>query len=255
MTIATLEIRERLTAFLAEQVEVEEAGDRLAILTPASYPDGEGVVVYVSERERGRFEVSDLGRADARLIAAGPGVRSLRPVESEIADRFDVVLESGVLISRAGADELPETCWRVAEAAVAIAGAATWHKPQRTRERVFADVIARELTASAAAVEVKRDTKLRGASGREYRASLYVPDREVVIEPVTPEQTLNRVAAVYVEFGDLGLANGYQLLAVIDDRDGEDQEQAEGLLGQVGIVARWSRRQSWVERVTTTGFA
>lgn len=253
MTIPTLEIREQLTAYLADQVEVEPAGDRVAILTPASYADGEGVVVYVSEREAGRFEVSDLGRADARLVGAGPGVRSLRAVGAEIAERFDITLEAGVLIGRGGAAELAETCWRVAEAAVAVAEAATWHKPQRAREQVFTDAIADAI--SGAAIEVKRETKLRGASGREYRASLYVPDREVVIEPVTPEQTLNRVTSVYVEFADLGRANGYELVAVIDDREAQDQEHVEGLLGQVGVVARWSRRQAWIERLTTSGFA
>jgi hypothetical protein len=71
-----------------------------------------------------------------------------------------------------------------------------------------------------------------------------------VLEPVGGEKAWNKAAAVYVEFGDLGALNGYKLVSVLDDREEPIGEEVEHLLGQVGVVARWSRRGEWIDEIT-----
>ena len=72
------------------EVEVEEAGDRLAVLTPATFPDGDGVVVYVAERGPAAFEVSDTIRMFVRLVSlelvaiSVPSVSSQRAVSARV---------------------------------------------------------------------------------------------------------------------------------------------------------------------------
>jgi hypothetical protein len=73
-----------------------------------------------------------------------------------------------------------------------------------------------------------------------------VSARETVIEPVGGEKPWNVASAVYVEFGDLRDVNGYQLIAVMDDRDHPPGEDVERLLRQVGIVARYSQADQWL---------
>lgn len=74
-----------------------------------------------------------------------------------------------------------------------------------------------------------------------------MPEREAVIEPVGGEKAWNVASAVYVEFGDLAGVNGYQLIAVVDDRANAPGKDVERLLRQVGLVARWSQADHWLD--------
>lgn len=219
-------------------------GDQIAVLTPADYPDGDGVVVQVAPATTG-FMLSDAGEGDARLIAVGPGARAIGPLASAICARYGATFDAGRVLARVDdATNVAEGCWRVAQASAAIAEAATYHRPPRTRERELADLIATSVTALHLSVEREHD--LMGASGHAYKAALYVPERDAVIEPVGGEKPWNVAAAVYVEFGDLRDVNGYQLIAVMDDRDQPPGEDVERLLRQVGLVARFSQADQWL---------
>jgi hypothetical protein len=238
------DIRDRLADFLGSEVEAEASGERVAVLTPAEYPDGDAVTVWVTQRDAQTFEITDLGESDRRLVPDGPGPRAIGPAASMITDRFGVRFDGGAVIGRAGVAELPETCWRVAQAAAAIAEATTFHRPQVPKEAAFVDMLERELRQHR--VEVNAEAELEGASGHKYTTSLFVPAAEAVIEPISGDRAWNKASAVYVEFGDLSRVNGYNLVAVVDDRDDSVGEDVEGLLGQVGAVARWSRRGEWI---------
>lgn len=241
-------IRNGLAALLAEDVEVVDLDGRVAVLTPAEYPDGDAVAVWVSERGDGRYEVSDLGNADARLETGGPGQRAIATPASTICRRLDVSFEGGAIVGRADADDLSATCWRVAQAAAAIAEAATYHQAPPRKAAPLVSMLEREFRQRS--VPVQLETVLEGASGHTYTASIFVPDRDAVLEPVGGEKAWNKAAAVYVEFGDLGAVNGYRLVSVLDDREEPIGEEVEHLLGQVGVVARWSRRGEWIDEIT-----
>lgn len=248
MTTAT-DIRNSLAAFLDAEVEASQQGDRIGVLTPAEYPDGDAVTVWISDLNDGRFDVSDLGTADARLEAEGPGQRAVAVPASTICRRLGVSFEGGSIVARTDLVGLSETCWRVAQAASAIAEAITFHQPPSSKVTALVDAIERELRTRD--IDVKLDAQLQGASGHTYSPSLFVPEREAVIEPISGEKPWNKASAVYVEFGDLSAVNGYQLVAVIDDRETAIGEDVEGLLGQVANVARWSDRGQWLDALTS----
>lgn len=217
----------------------------LAVLTPCDYPDGDGVVVQIGRSEHG-YAISDGGNGDARLIASGPGARAMGPVGGMIARRFGATFDAGRIVARVDVEgDVAEACWRVAQASVAIAEAATYHRPARSRQQELTDLVATSVESRQLSVE--RDRELEGASGHRHKAALYVAEREAVIEPVGGEKPWNVASAVYVEFGDLAGANGYQLIAVIDDRVEAPNEDVERLLRQVGLVARWSQADQWLD--------
>lgn len=246
MTTAN-DIRDALARFLDTEVEAVEENGRMAVVTPAEYPDGDAVVIWLADRGDGTFEATDLGEADARLIPTGPGARALGVPAAAIARRLDVTFSEGTLTARAQLPELPETIWRVAQAAAAIAEAATFQRPQAPKEAAFLDMVERALRDRN--IDVQPEAELQGASGHSYTATLFIPSQEAVVEPITGEQGWNKAAAVYVEFGDISRANGYKLLAVLDDREEPSGPDVESLLQQVGAVTRWSRRDEWLETV------
>lgn len=242
------DIRTALASFLDAEVEAAEQDGRIAVLTPAEYPDGDAVTVWLADRGDGTFDISDLGEADARLTTTGPGPRALGPQAAAIARRLDVTFADGILTGRARElPDLAEAAWRVAQAAAAIAEAATYYRQQAPREAAFLDLV--ETALRDRNVDVQVEPEIQGASGHSYQPALFIPSQEAVIEPITYEQGWNKAAAVYVEFGDLSSANGYKLLAVLDDREEAAGPDVENLLGQVGAVTRWSRRDDWLETV------
>jgi hypothetical protein len=242
------DIRDGLVRFLDSEVEVETVGGRIAVLTPAEYPDGDGVVVWVTDRDDGDYEITDLGSADSRLVTTGPGPKRLGPVAAGICRRFGVQFEGGIVITRVAFGDVAEACWRVAQTAAAIAEAATYQRKQEPKEATFVDAVTRELRGRRLAVQ--NEVELHGASSHAYIASVYLPASETVIEPISGEQAWNKARAVYVEFGDLTQANGYKTVAVLGDMEGESSEGVEGLLRQVGAVAHWTNRSQWLETLS-----
>lgn len=244
-TIQDDNLRTDLLAVLGEGLEVVARGDGLAVLTPCDYPDGDGVVVHIWSTEHG-FVLSDSGNGDARLIVGGPGARAIGPLGAAVARRFGTTFDGGRIVARVETSgEVAAACWRVAQASVAIAEAATYHRPQRPREQELTDLVATSMESRQLTVE--REREIEGASGHRHKAALFVPERDAVIEPVGGEKAWNVASAVYVEFGDLAGVNGYQLIAVVDDRAEAPNEDVERLLRQVGVVARWSQADQWLE--------
>ncbi len=244
MTLHADNIRSDLLRALDDGVEIVVRGDRVSVLTPVDYPDGDGAVVQVAPTTGG-YVLSDGGEGDGRLVAAGPGPRAIGPLASAICRRHGATFDGGRVVLRVDhAHQIAEACWRVAQASVAIAEAATYHRPPREREHELADLLASSVTSLHLSVE--RDHDLLGASGHTYKPALFVPARDAVIEPVGGEKAWNVASAVYVEFGDLRDVNGYQLIAVMDDRDHPPSEDVERLLRQVGIVARFSEANQWL---------
>ena len=237
------EITERLAEFLGQEVQAQDRGGIVSVLTPAEYPDGDGVVVFVEPAGDGGYVISDHGEADATLIG-NVGPRAVGEPAGLIARRFDARFDNGQITTHSDEDSLAEACWRVAQAAAAVAEAATYVKPSRAKEAEFTDVVQRALRKRRVKVETER--RLEGASGHTHRASIYVPATETVIEPIYGDKAWNVAAAVYVEFGDLRQANGYRLYAVVDDRSVQMSSEVGNLLSQVAEVAPWSAHDQWL---------
>lgn len=236
----------QIAAFLGSETEAAVDNGRIAVLTPAEYPNRDGVVVWVDAIEQNRYLVSDHGAADETLVGV-VGTKALQVPAATITRRFGVSFDGGQVTATASEETLPEVCWRVAQAAAAIAEASTFTRPPASKDVEFVDLLARELRRHQ--VQVERERSLAGASGHHHKASLYVPATETVIEPIGGDRIWNVASAAYVKFGDLRNANGYRLLAVLDDRQGADAEDVAGLLRQVADVTRWSRHDEWLETI------
>lgn len=238
------DIRDGLARLFDESVDVAVRGDGFAVVTPIEYPDGDGVVVSVRE-EGGAYAVTDSGEADARLALRHVGTTAISVQAADICRRMGATFEEGCVVARVRErQDLAEVCWLVARAAAAIAEAATFHKPARPTEREFADIVVDRMQARKLTIE--RGRPLAGVSGHKYKTSLYVPERHAVLEPVGGPQAWNVASWVYVEFGDLREANGYRLIAVLDDRDEAPSDDVSRLLRQVGAVASWSQADTWI---------
>jgi hypothetical protein len=98
-------------------------------------------------------------------------------------------------------------------------------------------------------VPVQREVKLAGSSGHTHRATLYVPAREAILEPIDPPAHYNTISSVYAKFGDLSHANGYTRLSLIDDRHGPLSDDLAAMLVQVSDVVHWTRRNEWIKRL------
>jgi hypothetical protein len=236
-------LSQQLADFLSAETEAEITDGQIAVLTPAEYPNRDGVVVFVEPLEDGGYVVSDQGEADSTLIAR-VGSRAIATPASAITGRLGVRFDGGQVTAKSDEASLAEVCWRVAQAAAAIAEAATFHRTQPPRDVEFVDLLASELRRHR--VDIEREPELEGASGHRHKPALYIPSTETVIEPVGGERAWNVATSVYVEFGDLGNANGYTLFAVLDDREASVSEDVAGLLRQVGNVTRWSRHDEWI---------
>ncbi len=247
--ITDIDIAEQLRDLLGSEVDARSDDGCVRVLTPFEYPDGDGVVVRIERAADGRYKVSDGGAADATL-AGKIASKTIRTPASEIARRFDAMFDSGQIVTMVDAEaDVADACQRVANAAVSLAEATTYLRRRAPKETEFVDVIAGELQQRNIAVEAKRS--LEGASGHPYMASLFVPNTETVIEPVGGERPWNVATSVYVEFGDLSKANGYRLMAVLDDREVDPGANVANLLGQVAEVASWQEHDAWISEIAS----
>jgi len=234
-------LSEKLADFLGRETDASQVDGRICVLTPVEYLDCDAVTVYVELGSTGRYLVSDMSGADSRLSLL-LGERAVANRAAGIERRFDTEFVNGSMTAWAAADDLPDACWRVAQASAALAEVAASEKPQAARRRAFDDLVADVLKARD--LKVERDYEITGQSGHEYKTSIYVPKFEAVVEPIAGAKSFDRAQRIYAQFGDLRQVNGYQLLAVLDDRD-EDLKEEAGLLRQVAPVARWSSDADW----------
>jgi hypothetical protein len=240
------DIGTRLAEFLSQEIEWALDNGRITVLTPVEYPDCDAVAVFMEEQPDGVFVLTDGAEADSRLIGF-LGERSARKKAEMIAERFDVQFVRGRVIARVDHDSLPEACWRVAQASAAIAEGASFLTPVPTPRPTFSELLWDALRQRVDSVE--RNKPLRGLSGHEHRATIFVPATEAVLEPIAGRKAWDRATNVYAEFGDLRQANGYRLVAVLDESSIADYEHLVKLLSQVGQVASWAQHDEWLETI------
>jgi hypothetical protein len=167
---------------------------------------------------------------------------------SRVAREWDVHFLHGRLTAEADPPTIAEAAWRVASASAQIAHLTLYYQPRRRkRERQFAGLVEKDMRRRSIAVE--REHRLEGSSGHPHRATIYLPEHEVVMEPVTSHAHWNLISTIYAKFGDLRNVNGYRLMSVVDDREGRLPNDIENLLVQVGSVVDWSQRDAWMSNL------
>lgn len=244
-------LRSSILSHLSDAVEcIPLPGEdgRLGCVTPLTYPNGDGVAVWVRGRER-LVEVSDYGEGFAGRHDHPPqDQKRLVDVATSISRELGVEFHGADLSLAVPLAEVGEAVWVVATASAQLSQALGILQPKRRhRAREFVGVV--ERTVRDRSIDVKREHRLTGDSGHVYRATLYLPKTESVVEPVEGAGNWNQATAVYAKLGDLAKSNGFHPFSLIDDREGATSGQVEALLGQVSDVVRWSTHDDWLSRV------
>jgi hypothetical protein len=246
------DIRAALIEHLSDDIVCERLtadGERLSCLTPLQYPDGDNVEVWIDRPLAGQFLVTDEGQASLDFSQHPPqDMKALSDGAIQIAREWGLRFHQGRLSAEVDAPEIAEATWRVASASEQLAHLALYYQPRRRkRERGFAVTVESDIRSRQ--IEVERERKLEGSSGHPHRATIYLPEHEVVMEPVAPHAHWNLISTVYTKFGDLRTANGYHLMSVVDDREGRLPTDIENMLVQVGSVVDWSQRDAWLSKL------
>jgi hypothetical protein len=244
----TAQLEAALIAHITERVSCRALKDdgRIGCLTPAEYPDGDNVVVWLRPLIGGEYEVTDYGDALAESVwGKNAERRALEGFATLAAKGQGVEYAGGRLLARCGWSELPEYVWRLATAATQLSQAAVAMRPRRSHEVEFTAEVEQGLRSRE--VEVARDHRISGASGHRHKATIFLPESETVIEPVAGHW--NQVTAVYAKLGDVGRANGYRLYSLLDDREARPSEDVANMLVQVSAVVQWSRRDEWLDTI------
>jgi hypothetical protein len=241
------EIQVSFDEFLRSCVQAGRVDSYSALLTPIEYPNGDSVVVYVGADQGGQIIVSDLGSAEAELVANAFNLsKSSADFAQQVSADLDVRWDAGRFFEIVESkDELADICWRVAQASARMAGAARTTRTKGRERDDFPDLLEEALTSVGLSLE--RNQSLEGASGHQHKPMFYEPERELVIENISGRNAWPRAAAVLAEFTDLSRVNGYRFLAVVDDRE-DSKKQERNLLGNVAEVSQWTRRDEWINR-------
>ncbi|MGD0165699.1 MAG: hypothetical protein ABSC51_00205 [Gaiellaceae bacterium] len=238
------EMRELVLSFVSENLELEVVGEKVACVLPVDYPDGDAVVVYLSERQEG-IELSDYGLGwEKATFRTGMKNWRARDAAESICRNAGISFWKGRVTTLAKPSALADVIWRVGLASMSIAEAPTFTLADVKKETTFVDEV--ETVLQTRRVEVLRESPLVGDSGHSYRPTFFLPSRHAVVEPLSPESGWQRASAIYVEFGDISRTNGYDLMAVLDDRATTPNDQVLSLLLQVGSVVQWSQRDPWL---------
>jgi hypothetical protein len=244
-----------LTREVAGEIECSPStGDRIACLLPLTYPQGDGVTVWVAAEKDG-FEVTDLGQGYTTLFAHySPDLKTFAPLAQGICGSMGLTFIDGRVEGWANAIDLPMMVWAVGGASARIAEAMTFYRPRKRRaakmaepETGFAGEVEHELRERK--VDVAREVQLVGASGHRHRVTIFIPEREALVEPIEPGAGFGGAEPAYVKFGDIASANGYTRYAVIDDRAEAPSGEVVRLLVQVAKIVEWSEREPWLTEV------
>lgn len=252
MTTAA-EIRDALEGFLDAEIVCEAingGGNRIECLTPLDYPSGDGVGVWV-ESYTSHFVVTDYGESLTDLLIHPPqDHKALNDQIGVVCAPLGVTFADGRLQADAASlDALGDAIWRVATAASRVALASTAFHPRRRQAQAESPFVAEvEHVLHDRSVTVEREHKIVGASGHRHTATIYLPRREAILEPI--QGHWNQVSSVYAKFGDLSRANGYKLVSLLDDRSGALDDELARLLVQVSAVVQWTRRDEWLGNIS-----
>jgi len=241
-------LTDALVRHLADETSCLLLDDRLACDTALYYPNGDSVVVYVTDHD-GLLEVTDYSEGMAlamQRLHRRSGV--LATVGQRACAALGLTFTNGRVSTVVSASDLADAVMRVASASQRIAEAVDFElaKPERAK-RDFAQEVEHELSEHKVVVE--RTHTIVGQSGHKHRPTLYVPSTQALVEPIGAEAPWTRATSVYALFGDVMKVNGFSRFAVIDDRGEHVKDEIQNLLQQVGSLVYWSDRGPWMERV------
>jgi hypothetical protein len=242
-------LTDALVKHMADEISCSLLDDRLVCDTSLYYPNGDSVVVFVTEHA-GLLEVTDYSEGMAlamERLHRRSGV--LATVGQRVCAGMGLTFVNGRVSTVVPLADLPDAVWRVASASLRIADAVEFElaKPEREK-RDFSQEVEHELVLNK--VSLERTKTIVGQSGHKHRPTFFVPSAQALVEPIGADAHWTRATAVYALFGDIMKVNGYARVAVIDDRGDHVNDDVQNLLQQVGSLVYWTDRAPWIGRVS-----
>jgi hypothetical protein len=257
-TLASDDIQTIISDYLSGEVMCDASGPSLTVCAmPLEYPSGDSITVWV-EQLGDTFRVSDYGESFVDIVASKRrDFRTIHRAAAAIGRRWGVELKDGLLVAQTKRDELADTVWRVAMVAARVAQATLRENAphaQHERERYFVLEVEQELRKRN--LRIERGARIPGYSGHLYKATFYVPAATAILEPVNTPGHYNQISSVYMKFGDIAHADGdngrtHRRLSLVDDRGGSLSRDLASLLVQVSSLVAWTRRDEWIDVLTT----
>ncbi len=247
------DIQERLQTYLSGEIAcepVDGGASRIGCLTPLEYPSGDGITVWV-EQFGDRLEVTEYGESLTDLLGKRPqDHKAMVDQIGAICLPLGLSFAGGRITTDATLDEVGDAMWRIANAALLVAQLSSAHRPHRRQHESSPFVVEVEHDLRDRDLKIERGRKLEGASGHRHTATIFLPNREAILEPIGYAGNWNQVSTVYAKFGDLSHANGYKRYSLVDDREGRLDEGLARMLVQVSDLVEWSRRDAWLDSVS-----
>ncbi len=248
-----LAIQKRLRCWLSTEIDCAQLADgRVSCTMPLYYASGDSVVVWVAERDDGAFEVTDYS---CGFMQYADRKASLRRQFDQYARAMclaaGVEWVNGRISKVVHRDRIPEAVWDVANASrdatvtYEVHSAPRRRGPAKTQEQ-FENEVSSQLELLNVGAE--RKVPIAGASGHVYRASVYLPATETVVEPLNDPRQFTSVSAIFTKFADISSVNGHRLYTVVNDDHDLDDDVAS-LLVSVGSLMSWSDRELWIPRI------
>lgn len=229
-----------------------EHDNRLWIISPYSYPDGDLIEVAMQEGPNDRVLISDLGETFRHLSDLGFDPRSTQKGEyliKNILKRFNIEIEKGQIFKRASRYELGEIMFDVVSACFAMADLiylSRAYQPATFQEEVAHFFIDHN-------VVYEKKYSVIGSTGTSYTVDFYFPHvdgEEGMLKALSPKGSQGMKPSVDATFrlwSDVG--NSRWLGTLLDDRVIHWKSEDIKLLKRVCRVHFWQQRDKLLDEL------
>ncbi len=234
-------VREYLR-YLGGEFRCGQDGDRLWIVSPYSYPDGDLVEIAVIDDTTGLFHVSDLGETLRHLSSQGFDPRSTQNGEYLLAELLkdrELELDRGMISTHAVAADVGKAIQAVLLACLAVSHLIFLSRG--SRPATFVEEVGHLLAAE----QVRYEPRYReiGLSGTKYDFDYFVHgrNRDGLVLALSPSSTAAATGMVNASFRKWAdIRNGRWHWTILDDRLVTWRQNDLSLLRNVSDVHRWS---------------
>jgi len=230
----------------------KERENRLWVISPYSFPDGDLIEIVVLESSNQMVKVTDLGETLRHLSDLGFDIwKSLKGqyLIEDVEKRFNIKIESGQIVKRAQKSELGNAIFDVISSCLAISDLI--YLSRAYQPATFPQEVAHYFTENQISYEKKYS--ITGSTGKKYKVDFYFPQingKEGMLQTLSPKgvQGIKPVVdATFRLWSDVG--NNRWLGTLMDDRIIKWKTEDIELLKRVSHVHFWEQRNRLLEEI------
>ncbi|TAN45900.1 MAG: DUF1828 domain-containing protein [Nitrospirae bacterium] len=250
-------IKRNIATTFGDRFECRPLSHYLVVNTPFTYPNLDGIQVFVETLPNGEVILSDKGET-LRYLAS----YQIDPEESEnkanvlksVMSSFDTKFTDGIFYKHSKEGNISDDMLSLVNTILRISDFQLLQRAKKPKSDFFRQVeeLIKEIAHDKENLEFKK--QVEGNSGKRYNATYFIKSANAIIEPLPhPIQAVDwtKIATVFQEFYDLKNKPeaGYTLYAVLDDEDNEWPDEPKVLLSDVAKILLWSRRRQWKDKI------